>query len=309
MTQVCDFSDQQIDLSAVQKAGLTGCISYASDYKPKNWTVGNFDECEALGLTRLVVVEQGAQPALRGAAGGTHDAQIANAQANGLVLSPASTLFYCAEDPNQLDPSLFPTVAAYFTAINNFDGRAVGGYGGWALLSYLYRLGLISKGWMVETWNQGAPDQLPDWVVLIQLVNNVDTHGLPIDVDQVLQPDYGQDPRPTPSPQEGTMSVTATATHNGQKHVAQASVSVLWHKYWTVGPQGQIELQGNETLAGPGGGTAGGCSGNKVTVASVGGLTVNADGSLDCTFEGTDGSAWALTQEAGAAAWAGGRLS
>jgi hypothetical protein len=115
----------------------------------------------------------------------------------------------------------------------------------------------------------------------------------------------------TPPTSGGAMALSPSSTHNGQKHVAQATVGYLWHKYWTVGPQGQIENQGNETLAGPSGGSAGGCADFKVTVASTQppGVTVNADGSIDVTFEGTDGGAWCVTQEAGSASWTGGRLS
>jgi hypothetical protein len=161
---------------------------------------------------------------------------------------------------------------------------------------------------MVETWNQGAPNPLPDWIVLMQMVNNVNTHGLPIDVDDVLQPDYGQDPRPTTPPSEETAMITGTFTHNGQRHVCQASLGVGWHKYWTVGPNGEVLNFGNETLAGPTGGTAGGCSNNKATIVSIM-ATTNADGSVDITMEDSANGAWCVSQKNGGAAWTGGKLS
>jgi Rv2525c-like, glycoside hydrolase-like domain len=198
--QACDFSSQSISLPAVKAAGFVGAISYASDYTPKNWTQANWNQALALRLSRLIVCEQGNQPALRGAAGGSHDAAIANAQADALGYSTAATMFYVAEDPSQLPSSAYPTVEAYFQAVNAAGRRAVGAYGGWNTLNMLHSAGLITKGWMVQTWNQGAPDPLPPWIVLVQMVNGVNTHGLPIDVDDILAVDWGQDPRPHGAP-------------------------------------------------------------------------------------------------------------
>lgn len=102
----------------------------------------------------------------------------------------------------------------------------------------------------------------------------------------------------------GFMAITAPFVHNGQKQVVQAAVGSLWHKWAPFGP-GQ-----NETLAGPGGGTAAGTEGNKITVGSVQpGVTTYQDGSVDVTFEGTDGSAWLVSQAAGGSAWTGGKLA
>lgn len=112
-------------------------------------------------------------------------------------------------------------------------------------------------------------------------------------------------------PTGGTMAISPVFPHNGQKHVVQVGDGVLWHKWWQVDPTtgAIVGTPGNETLAGPNGGDAAGCSGFKVTVgADDPKVTVNADGSVDISFEGTDASAWAISQANGAAGFTGARL-
>lgn len=232
MSEVCDFSDQSIDLNAVAQH-FGGFLSYASDYIPKNLTKSNFDDGLALHLEIGMVCEQGNQPALRGAPGGTHDAQISNAQAD--ALGYTGSIYFVGEDPSQLPSSDWPIVESYFQAAKAASRREVCGYGGWATLNNLHGLGLISKGWMVETWNQGAPDPLPDWIVLLQLVG-ADTFGLPVDADSVLQPNWGQHGfAPTPSPVVGDDEMPFTDVvqfKGGQWDIWQVSPGgFLYHKW------------------------------------------------------------------------------
>lgn len=121
--------------------------------------------------------------------------------------------------------------------------------------------------------------------------------------DESVVADYWPGVDPTPQPQETGMAITADFAHGGQDHVIQASLGSLWHK-WTPFTSAQ-----NETLAGPQGGTAAGCANFVVTVAgNTPGVTAKPDGSVVVTFEGTDASAWRITQAAGASTWAGGKL-
>jgi hypothetical protein len=110
-------------------------------------------------------------------------------------------------------------------------------------------------------------------------------------------------PSSAPTPQETSMAITPKFIHNGQQNIVQASAGSLWHKYLSV------DGWRNETLAGPEGGSAAGCADHKVTVAaSQPGITLNADGSVDITFEGTDESAWNVAQASGSSEWFGGRV-
>ena len=214
MTQVCDFSDQGINLPAVKAVGLTGIISYCSDTLTKNLSKANFDQALSLGLTVNLVCEQGNQPALRGAAGGAHDAQISNDQANVLGYDPTAAIYYVAEDPSTLPAMDWPTVEAYFRALS---GRPVGAYGSLKLVTHLINLGLANYGWVVQTWG-GTNGQ----VHLEQLVG-ANTFGLPIDVDTVLKADYGQMPRPAgpsggdvPAPTDVVATWSVPGTDGGQ---------------------------------------------------------------------------------------------
>ena len=107
MAQVADFSAQQ-SLTPI-KAHFSGIIRYVSDDAPKNITPEEFNTAMSLGLSVTLVCEQGNQPAMRGAAGGQHDAAIANEQANNVGYDPSATIYYVAEDPNVLPPSSWPT--------------------------------------------------------------------------------------------------------------------------------------------------------------------------------------------------------
>jgi hypothetical protein len=148
----------------------------------------------------------------------------------------------------------------------------------------------------------------PGWGTCWQFTDAASIPGIVGDVDESSwhgnEDQYNALFQINAPPIGGSMAVTAAFLHNGQKQVVQAAISSLWHKWAPFGP-GQ-----NETLAGPGGGTAAGCAGNKVTVAdSLPGVTTYADGSVDITFEGTDGSAWLLTQGTLQSQWTGGKLA
>jgi len=188
MTLVCDFSTPQ-DLSVIAQH-CEGIIRYASDDLAKNITAVEFDAAMTLGLTVTIVCEQGNQPAMRGASGGLHDTVIANQQANAVGYDEEAWIYYVAEDPNVLAPSAWPTVVSYFQAVNANTVRPVGAYGGRQLLDHLWSLKLITRSWAVQTWGGAS------YADALQQLVGTDTFGLSIDVDQVLQADYGQHPRP-----------------------------------------------------------------------------------------------------------------
>jgi len=230
MAQVADFSSPQ-SLTAI-KEHFSGIIRYVSDFAPKNITPDEFNRARSLGLSVALICEQGRQPALRGAAGGQHDAAIANEQADEVGYDRNATIYYVAEDPNVLPRSSWPIVEDYFRALS---GRPRGAYGGLALVTNLMNKGLASKGWVVQTWGGTSPQ-----VHLEQLVE-VNTFGLVIDVDNVLQADFGQHPRPvgptpTDAPTGGEMGIsTAVSFRAGQVDVFQVKAGTLWHKWDIAG--------------------------------------------------------------------------
>lgn len=154
-------------------------------------------------------------------------------------------------------------------------------------------------------YDQGFPGwgvcwQFTDAATVAGIVGDVDEsswHGDETQYETLFQLNIA------PVPIGGLMAISPTFVHNGQKQVVQASGQTIWHKYYGLGQWN------NETLAGPGGGTAAGCAGFKVTVAPVEPkVTTYQDGSVDVTFEGTDGSAWLVSQAQGSASWTGGKL-
>jgi Domain of unknown function (DUF1906) len=207
---VCDFSAPQ-DLAVIQSKSFAGIIRYVSDDTLKNITAPEFKGAMFRKLTVTLVCEQGNQPAMRGVSGGVHDVAVANKIADAVGYDKAATIYYVAEDPNVLAMSAWPTVVSYFTAVNASSPRPVGGYGGRKLLDHLRSQGLVTKTWAVQTWGGSSPED-----ALEQLVG-ANTFGLSIDVDSVLQADYGQHPRPTVVEYEED-SMFAVTTPPSTKH-------------------------------------------------------------------------------------------
>lgn len=240
MAQVADFSSPQ-DLNAVARH-FAGIVRYVSDYHPKNITHTEFTQAIALHLTVTLVCEQGTQPATRGAAGGEHDALVANAQADEVGYDPSATIYFVAEDPTVLPQSSWGAVESYFGSVRGTSKRPIGAYGGLKLTTNLMSKGLVTKKWCVQTW--GGTDSATH---LEQLVG-APTYGLAIDANQVLQSDYGQHPRtgPGPSPtggEEGNMIATDptsggfwatdpsgdTANYNGAPMIPGLNTHPDWH--------------------------------------------------------------------------------
>ena len=180
MPQVCDFSGK-VDLDEVQKH-FVGIVRYVSDFSPKNITRAEYERAMSLGLTVTLVCEQGNQPALRGRAGGIHDSNIANQQADSLGYPGDATIYYVADDPTPLPSSQWSAVVEYFQALG---GRPKGAYGSGPLCAHLLGLGLVAKTWTVSTWGHPAGNSL------VQMVG-ANTSGLAVDVDEIVQSDYGQ---------------------------------------------------------------------------------------------------------------------
>lgn len=207
------------DLDVVRQH-FAGIIRYVSDTDAKNITKKEFHRALELGLTVTLVCEQDDQQALRGAEGARHDAGVANAIADAIGYDLDATIYYVAEDPRRLEVAQWPMVEEYF---RNLSGRPRGAYGGVRLVTHLMDLGLVSHGWIVQTWGGESPR-----VHLMQR-DGGEKHGLDIDVDSVIQADFGQHPRPRQLPPEG-------------EEVAYSCVDPITGGYWVIDPvDGHVE--------------------------------------------------------------------
>ena len=289
MTQVCDFSDQSVSIPAIKAAGFVGIISYASSYGGKNLSKSNLDEALSLGLEVGAVCEQGAQQA-QNPANAPGDAQAANNWLDSIGFG-GHALYVVANDPSQVAPVTFPTVEEYFTAYKANSPRVLGAYGERQLILDLMAKGLVVYGWGVETWGGGAGLHLE------QMVNNVDTHGLSIDVDTVLQDDWGQYPNPNPPPTGGDMQTPKISFKAGQLDVFQVNNGFIWHK-WNVGGNWY-----NECLGGPFGGNASGTQNTKATFTGTPQVSFEYGVAVELTVEDSTGYVWYFVQQATSGAW------
>lgn len=187
---VCDFSSAVPSFPALKAAGIEGIITYCTRF---NLSAALVTDALNAGLTVTLVMEAGSQPALRGVIGGVYDAATANRAADAAGYDKAAVIYYVAEDPNRLLPSEWPVVDAYFQAVNKVGGRPVGAYGGLLLVEHLISAGLATYGWVVSSWGGSS-----SMVHLQQEANQAPPAqfvGL-IDMDTILQADYGHMPRP-----------------------------------------------------------------------------------------------------------------
>ena len=254
MTAVCDFINQSINLNDVA-AHFQGIIGYVSDYPSKNLTQANFNRALQLGLTVGLVCEQAQQQAQRGSLGGMHDSTIANQQANALGYDQHAVLWYIAEDPSRIPTSEWPTVVEYFQALPWGGTRPRGAYGGLDLVTHLLQLGLVTYGWVVSSW--GGINGL----VHLEQAVGANTFGLPIDVDIVLQADYGSMPRPVVPPvipvppptqesrSDGTMmhDITIPTTPAGQSNAGCGweQTTIPWTDFLSIAVGGSAPGRDN----------------------------------------------------------------
>lgn len=240
---ICDYSFSRPNPAALKAAGIDGVIRYATGVG-KGISRDEYNILVAAGLTVTLVQEGGNQPALGGFNAGVRDALVANAAGTAVGYPADCTIFYVAEDPARLPDRDWPTVDAYFAGVASVPGRPVGAYGGLRLVEHLMAAGRASKGWVVESWGGISPS-----VHLCQTLSGVPPQFRgQIDIDTVLQADYGQHPRPAPVPipdptptpaEDDPMGfILATTT------VTIPSTPTIW-----VGPWGFIKLKDTPSVA------------------------------------------------------------
>jgi hypothetical protein len=248
---VADYSFSRPNLDALKASGCTGIVRYAADvpgFPGKQVEAAEIAACAQLGLTLTIVQEGDAQPALRGFAGGVADATSANNRLSTLGYDTGGWIYYAAEDPNRLPQTAWPTVVQYFQGVNSVRARPVGGYGSAALLDHLESLGLISRKWAVAPWGGYSSCHLAQYgaTVPAQFTGQ-------IDANLVIQPDYGQTPRPN----QGQPPLQSGATEMGmysyclgldgtRKDVVWvAPDGVVWHGWSAKGDLAHLDATEN----------------------------------------------------------------
>lgn len=200
MPNICDYSVARPDPNHLAAFGIGGVVRYCVDGSGpagKAIAKAEYDALLAAGLEVALVMEVCPQPAMRGPAGGTADAIAAEQAAKAIGYPPDAVIYYVAEDPTRLGQQEWPTVVGYFKAVKALNpARKLGAYGSQQLVAYLQQQGLVTFGWMVGPWSS-----VVDGMHLSQELTAPPAPFVgQIDIDVVLQPDWGQAPRPTPPP-------------------------------------------------------------------------------------------------------------
>lgn len=185
--QIVDYSFARPGLN--QLADYHGVARYLANIndpkqRPKILTPDERDALLAAGKSICVAWESYASRAGEGYNAGRADCGSAEALADSLAV-PADAAIYYAVDYDA-DPA---TIRPYFQGVNESHRRPVGGYGSFRVVEALFDWGLITYGWQATAWSKG---QHSGRAHLFQRV------GSPVDgtdVNDVLQPDWGQWPR------------------------------------------------------------------------------------------------------------------
>ena len=211
MATVIDFSASFPNAAAIKAAGHAGVVAYISPprapwMKAKPLTKAKVDEYKAAGLKIAVVWQYGgadSPDAMRGAAGGTADAQAAQKQLTAIGL--AGHPVYFAVDFDITLSQWNNTAVQYFKAAGGVLGRhRVGIYGHsrvvhWAMEDQVVATVVPGRvlGWVTKSWSAGATGS--DYSTLYQGTHNVPgPDGVQIDINTVRHTEWGWRPIPTP---------------------------------------------------------------------------------------------------------------
>ena len=237
MATVIDFSASFPDAAAIKAAGHDGVVAYISPprapwMKAKPLTKAKVDEYKAAGLKIAVVWQYGGADnpdAMRGAAGGTADAQAAQKQLTAIGL--AGHPVYFAVDFDASLTQWNQTIVNYFKAAGTVLGKQrVGVYGHSKLVHWAMEDGVVATvapgrvlGWVTKSWSAGATGS--DYSTLYQGTHNVPgPNGVQIDINTVRHADWGW--RPIPTPKEPAVNLA---------NLPQVAETIWMNKHYTPG--------------------------------------------------------------------------
>jgi hypothetical protein len=184
-----------LDPQAVRSAGYVGVARYIAQMEGKCITPDEFRSYLAQNLTVTFVYEDNANDGLGGFQMGQQKGHFARQVLESLGIDPALCVVHFGYDFNAA-PSQFATCWECQLGFVQTCGCVNAAYGEGPLLQYLFARG-TQFGWEVGSrdWNEGiAAGQL------YQARYSVSFGGGLVDVDDILALDYGQWPRPSPTP-------------------------------------------------------------------------------------------------------------
>lgn len=194
-----DFSFSRVPPNVVAAAGHRFAVSYLTDldtsHAAKAWTLAEVQAYRAAGLGVVAVWQGGGADRTTAWRGGydrgRRDARLA-AQQSGALGRPEGANgrpVYFAVD-SDVSAAQLAQVSAYFDGIASvFDVANIGIYGGRRVVEWAQSSGKARWFWQTGAWSAGyrAPG-----IHLYQRVPETRLGPYAVDIDEALQPDYGQ---------------------------------------------------------------------------------------------------------------------
>lgn len=180
-----DYSAGRPGGAALKAAGKAFACRYLSHDAGKNLRPSEAADLAAHGVSAVVVWETTASRAAASRAAGAADATEAAAQAKACG-QPSDRPIYFAVDWDAA-PS---TVVPYFQGVASVLGlHRTGAYGGIKVIRYLLDHGLVTWAWQTVAWSAG---QWEPRAHIRQYAKTTTIGGVSCDVDEAMQPDFGQ---------------------------------------------------------------------------------------------------------------------
>jgi Domain of unknown function (DUF1906) len=192
-----DYAGGRPGGDAIKTAGYDFVVRYLSSGGPglPGKLLTNFEYADLMAHGVMVAVnwETTADRMLAGYGAGSDDAKAAD-QALRAVGHPADLPIYFSADFDA-NPGQQAAIDAYLNGAANIVGRdRVGVYGGYWIVKRCLDNGSAKWAWQAEAWSGGNRDPRAH---IFQHAKYVTVGGVQCDLNEALQPDFGQHPQPT----------------------------------------------------------------------------------------------------------------
>lgn len=225
-----DYANERLTGAQLKAAGKKFVVRYTSPDTTNNpgklVEQSEIDSFRAAGIEICLVWETSQTRATQGFSAGVEDAKKAEAvrKARGLSTMP---LYFVAQDAGDVTG---PQCVQYFKGVASVLGLArIGGYGGFAVIKYLFDRKLITYGWQTYAWSGGQWDPRAQ---LQQYHNGVKVAGQTVDLCRAMQADFGQftPGGSTPVVEEDTLSDAQVQTIVDAINTQTGKISdLVWH--------------------------------------------------------------------------------
>jgi Rv2525c-like, glycoside hydrolase-like domain len=193
--QAIDYAGARPSPSLIKSKGYLGVLRYVSHSAWKNITPSEFNALIAEGLTVTLNWESSADRMMSGHEGGIADGNAANEQANMLGYPQTCAIYYSFDTDDRGQPGWQDKVAAYLQGAAKTSARPVGVYGSVRVVDEMFNRKACQYFWQCTAW---SGKQVSKHAHLYQLVGHTQIDNT--DVNNILQHDYGQHPKPTGPP-------------------------------------------------------------------------------------------------------------